>query len=126
MKDPATTPLPKLSFNYCPLSLQPISDPVCTPDGTMFDIVNIVPFLKQFGKNPISGKPLKIDELTKLTIHRDKDDNMICPVSMKVFTDSTKIVAIKTSGQVYAASTVEELNRKPKFFFDLVTSRLKN
>lgn len=122
-KDPATSPLPKLSFNYCPLSLQPIKDPVCAPDGTMFDIVNIVPFLKEFGKNPVTGKPLKIEELIRLTIHRDNENNMICPVSMKVFTDATKIVAIKTSGQVYAASTVEELNRKPKFFFDLMTSK---
>ena len=122
-KDPTTHPLPKLSFNYCPLSLQPIQDAVCTIDGHMFDIVNIVPFVKQCGKNPVTGKPLKLEDLIKLTIHKDNAGDMICPVSMKVFTDSTKIVAIKSSGQVYAASTVEELNKKPKFFYDLVTSR---
>jgi peptidyl-prolyl cis-trans isomerase-like protein 2 len=38
-----------------------------------------------------------------------------------VFTDHTKIVAIKTSGQVYTADTVEELNRKPKLWKDLLT-----
>ena len=122
-KDPSTCPLPKLSFNFCPLSLQPIKDPVCTPDGTMFDIVNIVPFIKQFRKNPVNGSPLKLDDLIQLQLFKDEEDNFICPVSRKVFTDSSKIVAIKTSGIVYAASTVEELNKKPKFFFDLVTSK---
>ncbi len=121
-KDPTFNPIPRLSFGFCPLSLQPWRDPVCAPDGTTFDIMNIIPYLKRYGRNPVNGKPLKLDELTKLTAHRDADDNFICPVSKKVFTDSTKIVAIKTSGQVYAASTVDELNRKPKIFKDLLTS----
>lgn len=38
-----------------------------------------------------------------------------------MFTDHTKIVAIKTSGHVYTADTVEELNRKPKLWKDLLT-----
>lgn len=122
-KDPSLYPVPKLAFNFCPLSFQPFKNPVCSPDGTIFDIVNIVPYLKKYHKNPVNGKPLKVDELTKLTFHRDKEGNFICPVSMKVFTESTKIAAIRTSGQVYAASTIEELNKKPKFFFDLMTSK---
>ena len=123
-KDPSTSPLPRLSFNFCPLSLQPIKDPVCTPDGTMFDILNIIPYIKQFGKNPVNGKLLKVDDLIKLQLFKDDQDNFICPVSRKIFTDASKIVAVKPSGVVYAGSTVEELNKKPKFFFDLVTSRL--
>ena len=27
-----------LPFDHCALSLAPVSDPVCTPDGTVFDI----------------------------------------------------------------------------------------
>ena len=121
-KDPTFAPIPKLSFNYCPLSLQPFRDPVCAPDGTIFDIVNIVPYLKRFGRNPVNGAPLKVEELVRLHFSQDAEENYICPISKKVFTDSTKIVAIKTSGMVYAASTVEELNKKQKFFFDLMTS----
>ena len=64
----------------------------------MFDIVNIVPFVERFGKNPVNGKKLRVDDLIKLTVHKDGEDNFICPVSKKVFTDSSKIVAIKTSG----------------------------
>lgn len=122
-KDPTQAPIPRLSFNYCPLSLQPFSDPVCSPDGTVFDIVNIIPFVKRYHKNPVTGAPLKIDELIKLKYYQDEEGNYICPVSKKVFTDSTKIVAIKPSGVVYAASTVEELNRKAKFFCDLMTGK---
>ncbi len=40
---------------------------------------------------------------------------------MKVFTEHTHIVCIKTSGYVYANETIEELNKKPKLFEDLMT-----
>ena len=40
---------------------------------------------------------------------------------MKDFTDSTKIVAIRTSGNVYSAKVVDELNRKQKNWTDLIT-----
>ena len=122
-KDPSQCPIPKLAFNYCPLSLQPFKDPVCTPNGICFDIVNIVPFVKKYGKNPVDGTPLKLDDLIKLTFYKDAEGNYICPVSSKVLTESSKIVAIKTSGVVYSAGTVEELNKKPKFFFDLMTNK---
>lgn len=42
-------------------------------------------------------------------------------MSFKPFTDFTHIVAVKTSGQVYAIDTVEELNKKPKYWKDLMT-----
>lgn len=121
-KDPTQHPIPKLTFGFCPLSLQPFKEAVCTLDGTVFDILNIIPYIKKYGRNPVNGKPLRVEELTKLNFTRDQDDNFICPVSKKVFTDSTKICAIRTTGYVYAASTVEELNKKPKYFFDLMTS----
>ena len=42
---------------------------------------------------------------------------------MQVFTESTHIVAIKTSGNVYAYEAVQELNIKPKFMKDLLTDQ---
>jgi peptidyl-prolyl cis-trans isomerase-like 2 len=122
-KAPAQAPLPRLAFGFCPLSLQPYTDPVCTPEGSVFDVLSVVPFVKRFGKNPVTGSPLRLDQLFKLTMMKDQDDNYICPISKKVLTDSTKVVAIRASGMVYAASTVEELNKKPKFFCDLMTGQ---
>lgn len=42
---------------------------------------------------------------------------------LQVFTESTHIVAIKTSGNVYAYEAVQELNIKPKFMKDLLTDQ---
>lgn len=33
---------------------------VCTEDGTVFDITNIVPYVQKFGKHPVTGEPLKV------------------------------------------------------------------
>lgn len=41
----------------------------------------------------------------------------------QVFTESTHIVAIRTSGNVYAYEAVQELNIKPKFMKDLLTDQ---
>lgn len=43
------------------------------------------------------------------------------PVTYKVFTDNTHIVALKTSGNVYAWDTIERLNIKAKMWRDLVS-----
>jgi peptidyl-prolyl cis-trans isomerase-like protein 2 len=32
-------------FNYCTLSMTPFTDPYCTQDGTIYDLLNIVPYL---------------------------------------------------------------------------------
>lgn len=42
---------------------------------------------------------------------------------VQVFTESTHIVAIRTSGNVYAWEAVEELNIKPRFMKDLLTDQ---
>ena len=41
--------------------------------------------------------------------------------SPKVFNDNSRILAIKTSGNVFAAEAVEELNFKAKGWNDLLT-----
>ena len=43
------------------------------------------------------------------------------PVTKKVFTDFSKLVAIKTSGRVYLWDTIEQLNLKAKNMRDLVS-----
>jgi len=51
---------------------------------------------------------------------KNEDGEYCDPVTFKVFTDNTHIVAIRTSGNVFAWDTIERLNVKPKHWRDLV------
>ncbi|KAI9837297.1 MAG: hypothetical protein M1819_000371 [Sarea resinae] len=111
----------RLPFNFCAVSLQPFSHPVCTADGTIFDLTNILPWLKKHGTNPVNGTPLKSSELIKLNFAKNDEGEMVDPVTFKVFTDNTHIVALKNTGNAFAWDTIERLNIKPKMWKDLVT-----
>ncbi|KAF8465261.1 cyclophilin-like domain-containing protein [Kalaharituber pfeilii] len=111
----------RLPFNYCALSLQPFEHPVCTADGTIFDLTNIIPWLKKHGTNPVTGEKLEYNELLKLHMHKNEDGEYMDPVTYKVFTDNTHLAVIKTSGNVYAWDTIERLNIKAKNWKDLIT-----
>ena len=87
---------------------------MCTDDGVCFDIVNIVPYVRKHQRHPVSGAPLALSELTRLHFHRNSAGEYACPVLNKVFTESTHIVAVKTSGHVYCYQAVDELNIKAK------------
>lgn len=64
-----------------------------------------------------------MSDLITLKMTKSKTDSMgyMCPISMKDFTLTTKIVAIKPSGYVYSASVVDELNKKHNNWTDLIT-----
>ncbi|KAG0053050.1 RING-type E3 ubiquitin-protein ligase ppil2, partial [Gryganskiella cystojenkinii] len=111
----------RLPFDCCSLSLQPFEHPVCTEDGIIFDLVNIVPYLKKFGTNPATGEKLDAKTLIKLNFFKNANDEYHCPITLRVFNENTHIVAIKTSGNVYAYEAVERLNIKAKFWKDLMT-----
>jgi hypothetical protein len=49
------------------------------------------------------------------------DGEYACPVTGKVFTEHTHIVAIKPSGNVYAWDSLDQLCIKPKNWKDLLT-----
>ena len=49
----------KMPFNYCNLSMVPFQDPYCTSDGIIFDLLNIVPYLRKYKKNPVTGAPMQ-------------------------------------------------------------------
>ncbi|KAJ5120343.1 Zinc finger RING/FYVE/PHD-type [Penicillium bovifimosum] len=111
----------RLPFNFCSLSLQPFSHPVCTPTGTIFDLTHILPWIKKHGTNPVDGAPLKSSDLIKLTIAKNEDGDYVDPVTYKVLTDNTHIVALRNTGNVFSWDTVERLNIKGKLWRDLVT-----
>uniref|UniRef100_A0A8C9FAE4 RING-type E3 ubiquitin-protein ligase PPIL2 n=1 Tax=Pavo cristatus TaxID=9049 RepID=A0A8C9FAE4_PAVCR len=111
----------RISFDHCSLSLQPFEYPVCTPDGTVFDILSIVPWIKKYGTNPITGEKLDAKSLIKLNFAKNSEGKYHCPVLFTVFTNNSHIVAIKTTGNVFAYEAVEQLNIKPKCYKDLLT-----
>ncbi|KAN0110489.1 peptidyl-prolyl cis-trans isomerase-like protein-like 2 [Hyaloscypha variabilis] len=129
----------RLPFNFCAASLQPFKNPVCTLEGTIFDVEVISQWLEKHGTNPVTGKPLKDKDLIKLNFARNGDTDahdggggagegkgeMVDPVTFKVFTDNTHIVAIRhgSEANVFAWETVERLNIKPKMWLDLVDDR---
>ncbi|KJX95942.1 peptidyl-prolyl cis-trans isomerase-like 2 like protein [Zymoseptoria brevis] len=111
----------RLPFNFCALSLQPFEHPVCTADGTIFDLTNILPWLKKHGTNPVTGTPLKSSELIKLHFTKNEDNEFTDPVTFKPITDNTHLLALRNTGNVFSYDTVERLNIKAKNWRDLVT-----
>ncbi|KAI4962059.1 Peptidyl-prolyl cis-trans isomerase cyp8 [Alternaria arbusti] len=112
----------RLPFNYCAASLQPFTDPVCTLSGTIFDLTHILTWLsKHPDTNPVDGTPLKRADLITLNFTKNEDGEFVDPVTYKVFTDNTHIVALRKSGNVFAWDTVERLNIKAKNWQDLVS-----
>ena len=126
----------RLPFNFCAASLQPFKNAVCTADGTIFDLEVISKWLENKKTNPVNGKPLALRDLIKLNFARNADvdtrgkdgaggdgqGDLIDPVTFKVFTDNTHIVAIRhgTYANVFAWDTVEKMNIKAKMWRDLV------
>jgi peptidyl-prolyl cis-trans isomerase-like protein 2 len=112
----------RLPFNYCAVSLQPFTDPVCTSAGTIFGLTHILTWLtKHPNTNPVDGTPLKRDDLITLNFSKNEDGEYVDPVTYKVFTDNTHIVALQKSGNVFAWDTVERLNIRAKNWQDLVS-----
>ncbi|PHH66205.1 hypothetical protein CDD82_1573 [Ophiocordyceps australis] len=125
----------RLPFNFCAASLQPFKDPVCTPEGIIFDLDVIQAWLDSHPhQNPIDGKPLLKENLIRLHFARnaqsdslgaglsDGKGDLIDPVTYKVLTDNTHIVAIRHGNyaNVFAWDTVERMNIKAKMWRDLV------
>ncbi|XP_069789772.1 RING-type E3 ubiquitin-protein ligase PPIL2 isoform X2 [Narcine bancroftii] len=110
----------RLPFDHCSLSLQPFEYPVCTPDGMVFDLLCIIPWIKKFGTHPTTGEKLDVKSLIKLNYHKNSEGKYHCPVMYSVFTNNSHILAIKSSGNVYSHEAVEQLNIKTKNFKDLL------
>ncbi|GFU03734.1 RING-type E3 ubiquitin-protein ligase PPIL2 [Nephila pilipes] len=110
----------RLPFDHCALSLQPFEHPFCTPEGVVYDLMHIVPFLKKYGVDPATGKPLDKKALLKLNFVKNSDEKYHCPVLFKVFNENSHIVAIKTTGNIFSYEAVEQLNLRSKNFKDLL------
>ena len=103
--------------------MTPAKDPYCTPEGIIFDLLNIIPHLKKKATNPITGEPLQQSDLIKLEFHKNEKGEFHCPVTFKQFTEHSHIVAIKETGNVYSYDAYRELNKEPKYYHDLLTDQ---
>lgn len=117
----SSVPFKRLPFYCCSLTFVPFEDPVCTADGSVFDLMSIVPYIKKFGKHPVTGALLKQEDLIPLIFHKNSDGEFHCPVLNKVFTEFTHIVAVKTTGNVFCYEAIKELNLKTKNWRELLT-----
>ncbi|KAI9892825.1 MAG: Peptidyl-prolyl cis-trans isomerase cyp8 [Vezdaea aestivalis] len=122
----ASSAFKRLPYYTCALSLQPFTDPVCTANGTIFDHTHILKWLQKHPrKNPIDSSVLVASDLIPLHFYKSSDNGDFAdPVTHKPFTDSTHIVAIRTSGNVFAWDTVDRLNIKAKMWQDLVGDQI--
>uniref|UniRef100_G3PN30 RING-type E3 ubiquitin transferase n=1 Tax=Gasterosteus aculeatus aculeatus TaxID=481459 RepID=G3PN30_GASAC len=111
----------RLPFDHCSLSLQPFEYPVCTDEGVIFDLLSIVPWIKRYGTNPISGEKMEIKSLIKLNMAKNNDGKYHCPVLYNVFTNNSHFVANKVTGNVFSYEAVDQLNIKTKSFKDLLS-----
>ncbi|XP_026878977.2 RING-type E3 ubiquitin-protein ligase PPIL2 [Electrophorus electricus] len=111
----------RLPFDHCSLSLQPFEYPMCTSEGVVFDLMSIVPWIKKFGTNPISGEKLEAKSLIKLNFSKNNEGKYHCPVLYTVFTNNSHIVANRVTGNVFSHEAVEQLNIKTKNYKDLLT-----
>uniref|UniRef100_A0A7E4VCR6 RING-type E3 ubiquitin transferase n=1 Tax=Panagrellus redivivus TaxID=6233 RepID=A0A7E4VCR6_PANRE len=110
----------RLPFSHCALSFVPFKDPVCSPEGVIFDMAAIYPYVRKHKMNPVNGKKMTTKDLIVLHFAKDDDGKFRCPVTYRVFTETSVIVAIRTTGNVYSKDAVDELNLKRNYLKDLL------
>ncbi|KAJ4439457.1 RING-type E3 ubiquitin-protein ligase ppil2, partial [Periplaneta americana] len=118
---PETQAFRRLPFDHCCLSLQPFEHPYCDKQGNIFELQDIVAFLKKFKCNPVTGESLDAKNLIKLNFHKNAKGEYHCPVLYKTFTKQSHIVAVAVTGNVFSYEAIEQLNVKTKCWKDLLT-----
>ncbi|KAF8922691.1 cyclophilin-like domain-containing protein [Mucidula mucida] len=112
-KSEAPHPGTRTPFDCCALSFQPFEHPVCArnADGTghVFDLINIIPWLKQHNNtHPITKEPLQPSDLITLHYSRKEASGEIHdPISFKPFSEHSHVVAIATTGNVFLAESIK-------------------
>lgn len=52
---------------------------------------NIMPYIKKFGKHPITGRPITAKDLIRLTFHKNPQGEYMCPITYKAFTGTAPV-----------------------------------
>ncbi|CAD7960969.1 unnamed protein product [Amoebophrya sp. A25] len=114
-------PFKKLPIQCCGFSLQKFTSPVCTNTGEVYDAENLIPFLIEHSKNPITGMTLSIKHLTPMKIRQNETGSFVDPVTEKVLHENAHVVCNLKSGVVYLYDTVLQMNKKANNYEDLVS-----
>lgn len=109
-----------LAFDHCSLSLTRYEIPCASPEGVLFDLENILPYVKKHKKNPVTGSAMTSTDIIRLNMAKNTEDKWHCPVTFKIFNNNSRIVAIRTTGNVFSYEAVHELNIKAKNYTDLL------
>lgn len=75
---------------------------------------NLLEWLQQHHNNPVTGEPLDLKDIIPLIFHKNAEGQFHCPVTYKIFTPHTHIVAVRTSGHVYSYEAIRQLNIEPQ------------
>ena len=113
----------RLPFDCCSLSLRPTTKPMITKQGHVFDFINVIPWLKKFKSNPITGEKMEAKDLISVTFHKNTEDKYHCPVLYGIFHEQSHIVCIWTSGHCYSMRAIQELCINNKNMKDLITEK---
>ena len=63
-----------LPFNHCAISLSPYETPCCTPEGVLFDLANLVPYVMKHKKNPVTGASMTTQEIIRLNMAKNSGE----------------------------------------------------
>ena len=70
-------------FYWCALSFLPFKTPAATPDGTIFEFTNIIPYIQKYKRNPVTGETIKLSDIIKLNFHKNEKNEYFWPVTKK-------------------------------------------
>ena len=103
------------------MSFLPFKNPFATPDGTIFDLSSIVPYVQKYKRSPVDGEPMTLKQIIKLKFHKNHKNEYYCPILKKAFNEYSHIIAIRETGNVFSYEAYDELNRKLESYNDLLT-----
>ncbi|MEN2500911.1 MAG: RING-type E3 ubiquitin-protein ligase ppil2, partial [Marteilia pararefringens] len=62
-----------IPFTHCCISFQEARNPYADAQGHIYDLVNVLPFLRKFKSNPVTGEPMTTKDLFKVNIHKNEN-----------------------------------------------------
>eukprot|EP01079_Euglenida_sp_SAG-EU17-18_P003743 gene3743-4151_t len=145
-------PFTKLPYHSCALSFEDVKDPLCTPDGYLFDRENIELYHKTHPDvHPVTGGKLSMavgylalcpclcipfnsfrvptgvaaphQDLFPVTFYKNASGDCHCPITEKGFSEYSPIVIVKPTGNVYGLDAVQTMNFDLGNWTDLVNGK---
>lgn len=114
------------TFAVCALSQLPWKHPVCTEDGTVFELERILPYIQKHKKHPLTGEPCSASQLIRLHFSKSRPQGTLhCPITLKPFTCRSKVVCNRVTGNVYSLEAHNSINkaRSGDLFLDPITEQ---